>query len=1326
VVSAGNLSFDLKIDPSNLRGEAVKIENLLKQNPLLIPISLDVDSRATRQAQDRIQSQFSGQTVQIKPEVDTRGIRSVKETVEQVQKAAKDSAAQIKRLQDEFGLTAQEAKKVQTELARSEREAKKLADQAQRVEFKRQQREAAALANELAKAERQAKQLQAQTAKDNKILKGSNFNSREIKRVERALKSVTQENRKAQRTAALLRQQYGLTDDEIEKILRKLGILNKETNKFNAALAGFAGAGAFLALDAAIDALRGTIRALVGVAVEAVQEFGKFEESLNSFAARSQGTNVDLAALEAQIKSVAQATSFSPAGLADAATQLVALGVPATEVEGRLDSLAKTADVLGENPVITGRVLQGALEQYAAFGESADSVSDILVKLINTTAAGSRSGIAEFEQLFSRAAPTAAALGVELEVLAAAFAGLRQTGATAQVASSTIDAVLTRIATEKEALEQAGITVQFNADGALDFEGTLLEIRSRVEEIKGTAADPVDFLAGIFGRERGGDVLALLNSLDGAFGTALESANSASGELERTFEIVSQGILFQAGILEGQYKTALTEVGLALSPLASGFIELGQSIFETANVDLSSLSEAADRLGAALGDNPELAERLGEALSNLAQTGVDQFSILLDALTAFAGNQDAIDGFAQSIEDIGIAIEFIVRIAQGLIGVTELFFQQGSALETLDSNLQRTVPLYRALADAIKLIGAAFEFLKTPLQSTGDLVESLASKFDILANNPVIQALIAELQGATAVASDLGGEIDNLASQQNRALANAGQQVKAEQIRESQPEIPVVDSAPTETETQKATDALKELRAEQDAILSDIELRATESESALIGQGASEEQVAARERQTLQERLTARESFLADLNAINTDGLSVEDAASIEQQIAQTEQAIANDRLAIAQSVRDGKIAAAEEAADKAIEAIEKERDAESERANASFETETRQLQRNFDDQSEARKLANEEKINGIKEESEARIEARKQSFADAQRREDEAFQAQQQEKERKFQKELQDFQNAESGRIDAAATEAEFQTELRLAETPEDRDRLLAERESAQERAKILAEEQEKALRNTDQGLELTPIQEARLALEEEVAARQLEFTTQQNAEQKAFELQQLEEKRAFETSIDEEKKATALEIQGLEKQFNDNERAIEDAFEQQMRDREAEFNAEQRRLDEESARRIEQIKSNASQGIAPQSLRGGGVVQGTGKVAPVQVHADEFMFAPVGTRVVSQMESRRLVADHLAANLPGLKPTPNISLPPLPNVSSSFNSASQSVSALASRDRKLMEVLEDIRDNALNAPGGNYYITTQKPEIDIAYLERQRQRLAARRAGY
>jgi hypothetical protein len=295
---------------------------------------------------------------------------------------------------------------------------------------------------------------------------------------------LRQVNQRLKRQAETVKIKAEIDTGPVNKLTQGLSGAKREASAFNTAIAGFAGAGAFIALDAAIDALRGTIRALVGVAVEAVQEFGKFEESLNSFAARSQGTNVDLAALESQIKSVAQATSFSPAGLADAATQLVALGVPATEVEGRLDSLAKTADVLGEDPVITGRVLQGALEQYAAFGESADSVSDILVKLINTTAAGSRSGIAEFEQLFSRAAPTAAALGVELEVLAAAFAGLRQTGATAQVASSTIDAVLTRIATEKEALEQAGITVQFNADGALDFEGTLLEIRSRVEEIK--------------------------------------------------------------------------------------------------------------------------------------------------------------------------------------------------------------------------------------------------------------------------------------------------------------------------------------------------------------------------------------------------------------------------------------------------------------------------------------------------------------------------------------------------------------------------------------------------------------------------------------------------------------------------------------------------------------------------------------------------------------------------------------------------------------------------------------------------------------------------
>lgn len=1135
----------------------------------------------------------------------------------------------------------------------------------------------------------------------------------------------------------------------IQNLKSNLGGVNTEAGRLNALIAGFASAGTFIALDAAIDTLRATTRALVGVFTEAVGEFAKFEASLASFASRAQGTNVDLASLESQIKAVAQATSFTPAGLADAATQLVALGVPAQEVEGRLDSLAKTADVLGEDPVITGRVLQGALEQYAKFGESADSVSDILVKLINTTAAGSRSGIAEFEQLFSRAAPTAATLGVSLEELTAAFAGLRQTGATAQVSASTLDAVLTRLATSADELSAQGIELQFKADGALDLEATLIAIRERIDGL--TAQQQVDFLAGIFGNSRGGDVLALINSVEGAFGSALESAENAQGSLQETFDIVSDSLQFQAGILQGQIATAFTELGAAISPVARGFVELGQNIFEAANVDLSGLASAAERLEVALTQNPELAQRLAEAFSNLAQTGVDQFSQLLDAVTAFAGNADAVDGLAQSIEDIGIAIRLVVRIAQGLIGVTELFFQQGSVLENLNSNLRRTTPLYRAIADAIGLISAAFEFLQNPLQSTADFLESLIEKFDVLANSPVIQALLEQLRGANELqqAVNVSGSLDR---QVGRGLEVAQQGIRNEQIRQSQPDI-LPDPQQTESDTQGAINSLEKLRDEQDAILSEIETRAAQSAATLTQQGAGEEELANRERQALQERLSAQETFLAELKALQeSGGLSAEDAANVEKAILDTEQAIANDRLQVAQSVRDGKIKAAKDAADKVIEQIERENDTRGERAQQQFDDQTRSLQRNFDDQSERRKIETENRVNEIKargeaeanrikEEGEARVQELSQAFEERQQRKKQDFQDKQQADQRAFEEELRRFRDGESRRIDTAASRAEFQTNLRLAQSPEERQRLIDERKAAEERAKILAEEQRKALRTTGANdvPDLTPIEQARVDLEDTIAAKQDAFRLQQQEEAQAFEAQLQQEKIDFENGLAELKKQNALEVaqieestasqvEAIKQDAAQTERDLDRAFQDQLLDRERAFNEEQRRLDEASAQRIEQIRRNAERGIAPaQSLRSGGVVEGTaGSIAPVQLHKDEFTFAPVGTRVVSQSESRRLVQAHLAAtmpNIPAIGSIPSIQLPTIGAGLSGAIAANDAGPITAAMGKRMLRTLEEIRDAGLQPSPATFNISTSQAEVDIYDIERKRMR--ARFAG-
>ncbi|MEM9945394.1 MAG: phage tail tape measure protein [Cyanobacteria bacterium P01_D01_bin.36] len=1084
---------------------------------------------------------------------------------------------------------------------------------------------------------------------------------------------------------------------------------SNEAGRLDSILAGFSGAAAFIAIDAAIAALRATVVGLVGVLSEAVTEFGRFEQSLNSFASRAQGTGVDLQSLEDEIKSVAQATSFTPAELGDASTQLVALGTNAADVEGRLLSLAQTADVLGEDPVITGRVVQGALEQYEEFGETADSVSDILVKLINTTAAGSRSGIAEFEQLFSRAAPTARALGIELETLVSAFAGLRQTGATAQVASSTIDAVLTRIATERDTLEQEGISVQFDAQGGVDFVATLEEIRERINTIS-NPTDQVDFLAGLFGRERGGDVLALINSLDGAFGSALENANNASGELGRTFEIVSQGIIFQAGILQGQYKTALTEIGGALAPVAAGFIELAQGVFEATSVDLSSLSDSADRLGIALGDNPQLVERLGQAFSVLGQTAADELAKLLDQITELASNEDAIENLGETIEFLAVGVGNVIRVASVLVDIFEDFAAEGNIQEQL---LNRLVPGYQAFSDAINFVKTAFEFLQRPIETVKSLLDDLLDRLDFFGGEGVanVREFVSALNSADIAAAGSGGGFGDVVTQ---GFGNIAAQANVLQ-RQGQ-------NLGGSSSSDSPVDTLEDFRDEQDALLSDIELRATQTETLLAQQGAAESAVADAERASLNERLAARQAFLSDLQSIDTSNLSGEEAANVASEIRNTEQAIANDRLAIERSLQRQRVEAAQEAADEVIDQIERQRNAQSEAAQDAFDDQTRDLNTEFDQGAEQRAIANEEQVNAIKEEGERRVsEIKEQTESDIQAQR-ETFENAQQSKRKRFEEELNDIRDRESSRIDAAASEAEFQTSLRLADSEEERQELRDERAAAEERARILAEEQEKALGNIQEGAELTPIEQARLDLENEIEAKQAEFQAAQQAEQKAFEDEVAAQEKATANEVAAIEKATADEIQTVERAFAETERQIEEDFEDRMRDRERQFREDQRRLDEDSARRIEQIRDNAARGIAPQSLRSGGVVQGDGPVAPVQVHKDEFMLAPVGTRVISQAQSRQLVKEQLEFT------RPTINLPSLntASISQNFDRASSQVAKLASDDRKLMRVLEDIRDNALLNTGGIFNISTSKPEIDIAYLERMRFRSMARRGGF
>ena len=300
----------------------------------------------------------------------------------------------------------------------------------------------------------------------------------------RALQSrLSGKNLKVDIGAGTAASEFGQVRKQVDAVAQSLNKAKQGNNDLAGTLDNFGTnlISRYLSVQVAIDAVQSSVRALVGVFTEASSEFGKLEANLLSFQAKTQGVTVDMASLNDEITAVAKTTSQTPATLSETATTLVSLGVAGEEVEGRLGALAQAADVLGENPVILGRTFQGALASYAQFGVGIEEVSDTVLQAVNTTAVGSRQGVQEFEQLFSRAAAPAANLGVTLQELTTAFAVFREAGASPFAAASALETALNRIASRRDQLEKEGVELQFKENGGLDLEKTLITLKRSLE-----------------------------------------------------------------------------------------------------------------------------------------------------------------------------------------------------------------------------------------------------------------------------------------------------------------------------------------------------------------------------------------------------------------------------------------------------------------------------------------------------------------------------------------------------------------------------------------------------------------------------------------------------------------------------------------------------------------------------------------------------------------------------------------------------------------------------------------------------------------------------
>ncbi|MEM9118516.1 MAG: hypothetical protein AAGD09_11605 [Cyanobacteria bacterium P01_F01_bin.56] len=1066
----------------------------------------------------------------------------------------------------------------------------------------------------------------------------------EASKVEGKIREIRKRNEEATRTAAELKKEYGLTDEEVEVVTKELlkaadaaEKLKKEAAETNQELERSA-------LKAA-GAIGGALTAAVGgVFVKGAQGAAEYERILGGVAEGLEKTNGSAGVTLDQIVNFADGLGDATLTSEEATLRASRALLSFRSISG--DTFFRTLAVSQD----LAESLEGDLE--ANLIQVAKALEDPVRGLTALSRSGTQFTAQQTEQIKALVAS-----GDQLAAQELILAELeKQYGGTAVAAAQ-------------------GLT------GALDTLGENANDTFRV-----------------FGDQ----VLPIATQVVNVFSGLLDTFTSAPPVIQRTIvgTTALAGVLGAAVVAITAYNLAKkTQVVQETLATAAKLKEITATAGKTAVTATATAAQNAYAIATGRATAAQLASAKAIAAS---ATTMAAFAGAVAAVALVVDTFRSVDAAAARTRDSTAAVR------DSLI---ELQNVGGDAGQAVGAGLDEAAANAEGLAASLNPVQQGLDVLRGVLPGVATAAEAASNRSQVAFSELTLavgevegeaanlrQALNAGLevdpQKVGAVVTSINTSIEALKAQQpvtEQEIALRDAQIsRLETHRDAISETTGVSQDLTDatgalaSQVANLSDELKKATAELDANALAQEAAIQESlANGQITQDQANQQLANNEQQNLQDRIAAASEKVAELQELKAGATDPAEVEEINAQILEVENQLNRDRITLAQSTvsakRDAEQAAeqaakdAEKAAtDAAKEETEKRKALAQDEADAlkearedakrqseeTFEEGARGRQDTFDRGREQRAEQLEQRLNTLRESGQAEVEKLREESeeslqADREKNQkllqnsDRAYEKAKQQQQKAFQKTLQQERDRESSRIDAAASEAEFQTARRLAQESGDEEavqRLDDERELAQRRAEILAEEQTKALRNVDEGEALTPIEQARLDLEERIQAKQEAFaekqatadeTRQAAREQKARELEdELTEKRKVrEAEIAELQKTNEAELEEVRKQAAADERQLQATFEQNERTLEAQFKETQRQLDKQNAQEIKRIL-DSTDSSTPRSLRSGGNFAAN---EVLDIHKDErVVFSRPGT-VLSQRASRAVVREVL-----------------------------------------------------------------------------------------
>ena len=472
----------------------------------------------------------------------------------------------------------------------------------------------------------------------------------------------------------------------------------------------------------AIDKLAGVLAA-AGVAksikeiadalLECSEAAATFETSIAKVATIADTSSISLEEIRAKIITLSSETGKSASAIAEATYSAISAGVDtasAVEFVEKATRLAAGGFTEAETAV---DVLTTALNAYGLTVKETERVSDILI----TTQNLGKTTVDALAQSVGKVIPLAAAYGVEMDNLGAAYAVLTANGVATAEAGTYLKAMLNE-------LGDSGSTVA----------GVLQEQ---------TGKSFADLMAG--GASLG-DVLAILGDSVGGNATAFNELWNSTEAGVGALSIFNKGA--------ENFNSVLGEMKNSAGATSAAY----QTMADTTEMAHQRMTTAAENLKIAIG------EQLNPALEKLYSTGADAFTWATDfvndnpwivsaitgvtaAIAALSMGVAALAAGPKIIAALKVALDLltanpIVAVAAAVVGLTVAL---GSWIASLDDADAET----RAFTESLKETKTAYEELSATMAeeqaTTAATADSLKSLLEVEEKSAAQKAAISEM-----------------------------------------------------------------------------------------------------------------------------------------------------------------------------------------------------------------------------------------------------------------------------------------------------------------------------------------------------------------------------------------------------------------------------------------------------------------------------------------------------------------------------------------------------------------------------------------------------